>query len=91
MQKEELDGLYTRQRCRISVPDPGAHGQYTVSVRPRREEKFIKSSDHSELLPPVCGFSGHDLSTVSPPKIQCSFCRGFLFVTFKEMHSSDQK
>uniref|UniRef100_A0A8C0WKR5 Fibronectin type-III domain-containing protein n=1 Tax=Castor canadensis TaxID=51338 RepID=A0A8C0WKR5_CASCN len=53
VQKEELDGLYTRQRCRISVPDPGAHGQYTVSVRPRREEKFIKSSDHIQLACPV--------------------------------------
>uniref|UniRef100_A0A250YLQ2 Cytokine receptor common subunit beta n=1 Tax=Castor canadensis TaxID=51338 RepID=A0A250YLQ2_CASCN len=53
VQKEELDGLYTRQRCRISVPDPGAHGQYTVSVRPRREEKFIKSSDHIQMGRPT--------------------------------------
>lgn len=51
MLKEELSGLYTRLRCQIPVPDPGARGLYVVSVRPRREGRFIKSSDNSELAP----------------------------------------
>lgn len=49
--KEELPGLYVRHRCQIPVPDPGNHSQYTVSVRPKEEEKFIKSSDNSEFAP----------------------------------------
>lgn len=50
--KEELRGRYTRHRCRVPVPDPRTHGQYTLSVRPRREEKFIKSSDNIQMARP---------------------------------------
>uniref|UniRef100_A0A8C6EVQ3 Colony stimulating factor 2 receptor subunit beta n=1 Tax=Marmota marmota marmota TaxID=9994 RepID=A0A8C6EVQ3_MARMA len=51
--KEELSGLYTRLRCQIPVPDPGARGLYVVSVRPRREGRFIKSSDNIQMERPT--------------------------------------
>ncbi|XP_045635857.1 cytokine receptor common subunit beta [Ursus americanus] len=51
--KEELPGLYVRHRCQIPVPDPGNHSQYTVSVRPKEEEKFIKSSDNIQMAQPA--------------------------------------
>ncbi|XP_048211853.1 cytokine receptor common subunit beta [Perognathus longimembris pacificus] len=51
--KEEVGGLYTRHRCGIPVADPGAHGQYTVSVRPRMEEKSIQSSEHIQIPRPT--------------------------------------
>ncbi|KAM5175201.1 cytokine receptor common subunit beta [Callospermophilus lateralis] len=51
--KEELSGLYTRLRCQIPVPDPGARGLYVVSVRPRSEGRFIKSSDNIQMEPPT--------------------------------------
>lgn len=51
--KEALPGLYVRHRCRIAVPDPGSHSQYTVSVRPKEEEKFIKSSDNIQMAQPT--------------------------------------
>ena len=57
VQKEELGDIYTRHSCQIWVSSPGPHSQYTVTVRPRNEEKFIKSSDHSESLL-SCGLSG---------------------------------
>ncbi|XP_053441419.1 cytokine receptor common subunit beta isoform X2 [Nycticebus coucang] len=50
---EELSGLYIRHRCQIPMPSPVTRGQYTVSVRPRKEEKFIKSSDHIQMAPPT--------------------------------------
>ncbi|KAM6162617.1 cytokine receptor common subunit beta-like [Erethizon dorsatum] len=53
VQKEELGGLYTLHSCRIRVSSPGPHSQYTVTVRPRKEEKFIKSSDHIQMAPPT--------------------------------------
>uniref|UniRef100_A0A8C9QRE8 Fibronectin type-III domain-containing protein n=1 Tax=Spermophilus dauricus TaxID=99837 RepID=A0A8C9QRE8_SPEDA len=51
--KEELSGLYTRLRCQIPVPDPGARGLYVVSVRPRSEGRFIKSSDNIQMGRPT--------------------------------------
>ncbi|XP_006890287.1 PREDICTED: cytokine receptor common subunit beta [Elephantulus edwardii] len=51
--KEPLSGPYTRHRCQIPVPDPEAHGQYTVSVRHKDEEQSIKSSDHIQLDRPT--------------------------------------
>uniref|UniRef100_A0A8C9UX05 Cytokine receptor common subunit beta N-terminal domain-containing protein n=1 Tax=Spermophilus dauricus TaxID=99837 RepID=A0A8C9UX05_SPEDA len=51
--KEELSGLYTRLRCQIPVPDPGARGLYVVSVRPRSEGRFIKSSDNIQMERPT--------------------------------------
>ncbi|XP_003783295.1 cytokine receptor common subunit beta [Otolemur garnettii] len=50
---EELSSLYIRHQCQIPVPSPGTHGQYTISVRPRKEEKFLKSSDHIQMAPPT--------------------------------------
>ncbi|KAM6162616.1 LOW QUALITY PROTEIN: cytokine receptor common subunit beta-like [Erethizon dorsatum] len=52
VQKEELGGLYTLHSCRICVSSPGPHSQYTVTVRLRKEEKFIKSSDHIQMAAP---------------------------------------
>ncbi|KAG3291014.1 colony stimulating factor 2 receptor beta common subunit [Ictidomys tridecemlineatus] len=51
--KEALSGLYTRLRCQIPVPDPGARGLYVVSVRPRSEGRFIKSSDNIQMARPT--------------------------------------
>lgn len=53
VQKEELHDIYTRHSCQIRVSNPRPHSQYTVTVRPRNGEKFIRSANHSEsvLLP----------------------------------------
>ncbi|XP_005379230.1 PREDICTED: cytokine receptor common subunit beta isoform X2 [Chinchilla lanigera] len=51
--REELGGLYTLHSCRIRVSSPAPHSQYTVAVRPRSEEKFIKSSDHIQMAAPT--------------------------------------
>ncbi|EHB06419.1 Cytokine receptor common subunit beta [Heterocephalus glaber] len=53
VQKEELDGLYTRQSCQIRVSSLRPHGQYMVAVRPRNEETFIKSSEHIQMAAPT--------------------------------------
>lgn len=55
--KEELPSLFVLHRCQIPVPNPGNHSQYTISVRPKEEEKFIKSSENSEFVPPAFGVS----------------------------------
>ncbi|XP_004700772.1 cytokine receptor common subunit beta [Echinops telfairi] len=44
---------YTRHWCQIPVPEPSTHGQYMVSVQPKKEEKFIKSSKHIQINPPT--------------------------------------
>ncbi|XP_058164741.1 cytokine receptor common subunit beta isoform X1 [Dasypus novemcinctus] len=49
---EKPEGPYTRHRCQIPVADPWAHGQYTVSVHPKKEEKPIKSSENIQMEPP---------------------------------------
>ncbi|XP_037371063.2 cytokine receptor common subunit beta-like, partial [Talpa occidentalis] len=49
----EASGPYTRHRCQIPVPDPGVQGHYTVSVRPKDEEKLIKSSKNIQLARPT--------------------------------------
>ncbi|KFO36715.1 Cytokine receptor common subunit beta [Fukomys damarensis] len=46
VQKEELGGLYIRHSCQIRVGSLRPDGQYTVAVRPQKEEMFIKSSEH---------------------------------------------
>lgn len=51
--KDPLGGLLVQHQCQIPVPDPRNHSQYTVSVRPKEEEKFIKSSDHIQMGPPT--------------------------------------
>ncbi|XP_001916724.2 cytokine receptor common subunit beta isoform X1 [Equus caballus] len=43
---------YILHRCQILVPDPRTHSQYLVSVRPKEEEKFIKSSENIQMPPP---------------------------------------
>lgn len=59
MLREASDG-YIQHWCQIPVPDPGSHSQYIVSVRPKEEEKFIKSSNNSEFgpQPSVAGAGG---------------------------------
>ncbi|XP_070456724.1 cytokine receptor common subunit beta-like isoform X1 [Equus przewalskii] len=44
---------YILHRCQIPVPDPRTHSQYLVSVRPKEEEKFIKSSENIQMAPPT--------------------------------------
>uniref|UniRef100_A0A8D2DEE1 Fibronectin type-III domain-containing protein n=1 Tax=Sciurus vulgaris TaxID=55149 RepID=A0A8D2DEE1_SCIVU len=51
--KEALSSLDARLRCRIPVPDPEAGGLYVVSVRPRREGRLIKSSEHIQMKHPT--------------------------------------
>lgn len=51
MLMEKASGPYIRHRCHIPVHDPWNHSLYVVSVRPKEEEKFIKSSDNSEFAP----------------------------------------
>ncbi|KAM9671391.1 cytokine receptor common subunit beta-like isoform 1-T6 [Trichechus inunguis] len=51
--KEKLSSPYTRHRCQIPVLDSGTHSQYTVSVQPKKEEKFIKSSEHIQMGRPT--------------------------------------
>ncbi|XP_016017274.2 cytokine receptor common subunit beta isoform X3 [Rousettus aegyptiacus] len=50
--REASDG-YIQHWCQIPVPDPGSHSQYIVSVRPKEEEKFIKSSNNIQMAPPT--------------------------------------
>lgn len=50
---KEASGPYVRHRCQVPVADPWNHSQYIVSVRPKEEEKFIKSSDHIQMAPPT--------------------------------------
>lgn len=63
---EKASGPYVRQRCHIPVPDPWNHSLYTISVRPKEEEKLIKSSDNIQLAPPTLnvtkGRDGYSLS-----------------------------
>lgn len=92
--KEGLGSLYTRHHCQIPVPDPGTHGQYIVSVQPRRAEKRIKSSENSEFAPsPLWGWSGTSTpSLCNPDQLRVPSGQVFMFVTFKEtQQSSDQK
>ncbi|KAM6216473.1 cytokine receptor common subunit beta-like [Rhynchocyon petersi] len=51
--KEGRRGPHTLHRCQIPVPDPGTHNQYAVSVRPKKEEKFIESSEHIQMSCPT--------------------------------------
>ncbi|XP_032974203.1 cytokine receptor common subunit beta-like isoform X1 [Rhinolophus ferrumequinum] len=63
---EKASGPYVRHRCQIPVHDPWNHSLYVVSVRPKEEEKFIKSSDNIQLAPPTLnvtkGRDGYSLS-----------------------------
>ncbi|XP_010597639.3 cytokine receptor common subunit beta-like isoform X1 [Loxodonta africana] len=51
--KEKLSSPYTRHRCQIPVLDSETHDQYTVSVKPKKEEKLIKSSEHIQMDRPT--------------------------------------
>lgn len=51
--KEASGSPYIRHRCQIPVPDPRNHSQYTISVRPKKEEKFIKSSENIQMAHPT--------------------------------------
>ncbi|KAM5250749.1 cytokine receptor common subunit beta [Hipposideros larvatus] len=63
---EEASDTYIQHRCQIPVRDPWNHSQYIVSVRPKEEEKFIKSSDNIQMAPPKLnvtkGSDGYSLS-----------------------------
>ncbi|XP_036064565.1 cytokine receptor common subunit beta-like [Onychomys torridus] len=51
--KELQDHLRTRYHCRLTVPSASAHSRYTVSVRLRKQGKYIKSSRHVQMHPPT--------------------------------------
>ncbi|XP_059881576.1 cytokine receptor common subunit beta isoform X1 [Delphinus delphis] len=53
VQTEETSSPYVRHCCQIPVPDPRNHSQYIVSVRPKAEEKLIKSSDNIQMASPT--------------------------------------
>ncbi|NP_001166524.1 cytokine receptor common subunit beta precursor [Cavia porcellus] len=53
VQKEELHDIYTRHSCQIRVSNPRPHSQYTVTVRPRNGEKFIRSANHIQMAAPT--------------------------------------
>lgn len=70
MQKE-TGSPYIRHQCQIPVPDPRNYSQYIVSVRPKMDERLIKSSDNSEFAPSLlCGASPN--STASFLMVQTS-------------------
>ncbi|XP_075408748.1 cytokine receptor common subunit beta-like [Tenrec ecaudatus] len=50
---EKPNSPYTRHRCQIDLPKPGTHDRYTVSVQPKKEVKFIKSSKHIQMSRPL--------------------------------------
>uniref|UniRef100_A0A8C9DN13 Colony stimulating factor 2 receptor subunit beta n=1 Tax=Prolemur simus TaxID=1328070 RepID=A0A8C9DN13_PROSS len=50
--KDKLSSLYTQHRCQIPVPAPRTHGRYTISVRPRKEERLIKNSENIQMARP---------------------------------------
>ena len=56
--QKETGSPYIQHRCQIPVPDPRNYSQYIVSVRPKVEERLIKSSDNSEFAPSLlcCNF-----------------------------------
>ncbi|XP_075408749.1 cytokine receptor common subunit beta-like [Tenrec ecaudatus] len=61
---EKPNSPYTRHRCQIDLPEPGTHGQYTVSVQPKKEVKFIKSSTHIQMDPPTLNVTKDDNSYI---------------------------
>ncbi|XP_036924016.1 cytokine receptor common subunit beta isoform X2 [Sturnira hondurensis] len=63
--KEGVRGHYTLYRCLVPVAHPQNHSQYLISVRPKVEEKCIKSSENIQMAPPMLsvakGRDGHVL------------------------------
>ncbi|XP_023574786.1 cytokine receptor common subunit beta [Octodon degus] len=53
VQKEVHGGLYTLHSCQIRVSSPELHSQYSMTVRPRTEEKLIESSEHIQMAAPT--------------------------------------
>lgn len=49
---------YTRHRCDISVPEATQPSSITVFVRPKAQEKLIKTSENSEWGTPGSGSGG---------------------------------
>ncbi|KAF6118173.1 colony stimulating factor 2 receptor subunit beta [Phyllostomus discolor] len=62
---KEPRGRYMLHRCQVPVADPRNHSQYLISVRPKVEEKYIKSSENIQMAPPTLsvtkGRDGHML------------------------------
>ncbi|CAO2601575.1 Cytokine receptor common subunit beta, partial [Lemmus lemmus] len=50
--KELQESLCTRYHCSLSVSNPSAQSQYTISVKLRKQGKFIKSSENIQMHPP---------------------------------------
>ncbi|XP_017658236.1 interleukin-3 receptor class 2 subunit beta-like [Nannospalax galili] len=51
--EEQQAGLFIRYHCGINVSNASVHSRYTVSVKPRKQGKFIPSSNHIQLPPPT--------------------------------------
>ncbi|OWK04006.1 CSF2RB [Cervus elaphus hippelaphus] len=51
--KKETGSPYIQHRCQIPVPDARNYSQYIVSVRPKMEERLIKSSENIQMAPPT--------------------------------------
>ncbi|XP_058165107.1 cytokine receptor common subunit beta-like [Dasypus novemcinctus] len=82
--------LVEKPRAPTPGTNPWAHGQYTVSVHPKKEESPIKSSENSECVPSLPG--GWSLACAA------SLCNqnklGALhggFLNFRETQSRNQK
>ncbi|KAK2488792.1 hypothetical protein MC885_015115 [Smutsia gigantea] len=87
--REESRSSYIQHRCQIPVPDPTNHSQYTISVRPKKEEKFIKSSENSECIPSLsCKYSGGSaISLCNLSKLGALPHPVFMFMTFNKKQS----
>lgn len=91
MLKEASGSPYIRHRCQIPVPDPRNHSQYTISVRPKKEEKFIKSSENSEFAPSLLrqGSCDSTASLCNLNKLGVLLHPVFMFITFNKKQSSE--
>ena len=86
MVKELQSGPYTRYRCSLTVPDPSAHSQYSVSVRHLEQGKTIKSYSHSEWsVPCLCMSSQYYRGPSGHPNKHRDLLGVFVSVTFKDL------
>uniref|UniRef100_A0A8C6W237 Cytokine receptor common subunit beta n=1 Tax=Nannospalax galili TaxID=1026970 RepID=A0A8C6W237_NANGA len=51
--EEQQAGLFIHYHCGINVSNPSAHSRYTVSVKPRKQGKYIPSSNHIQMPSPT--------------------------------------
>lgn len=88
--KEFQDSLRTRYHCRLTVPSPSPHSQYTVSVKPRKQGKYIKSFRHSEFALLCIGPGTTGVHCVTPVNTGISWA-SLCLVTFKVLQTCDSQ